>query len=63
MKEQKRDLDEQDATELPDREAMSLIDPGRLAGGPLPPIVAPDGAPNDQLATTGQGMVEKPPTT
>jgi hypothetical protein len=32
---------EQDATELPDREAMSLIDPGRMLGATGPATIAP----------------------
>jgi hypothetical protein len=40
MKEPKSDVDEQDASELPDREAMSILDPGHLVGT-MPPIPAP----------------------
>lgn len=40
MDNEKSLLDEEDATELPDRDALSVIDPGRM-GGALIPTVAP----------------------
>jgi hypothetical protein len=60
MNDHQDDVDEQDAAELPDREAMTILPAGVLTG-PLPPIPAVEGAPNDQLPTTGQGMNERLP--
>jgi len=40
MENEKSLLDEQDATELPERDALSVIDPSRM-GGALIPTVAP----------------------
>jgi hypothetical protein len=40
-KQPQSDLDDQDATELPDREAMSIIDPGKLLGPSGPPTMLP----------------------
>ena len=40
MENEKSLLDSEDATELPERDALSVIDPGRM-GGALIPTVAP----------------------
>jgi len=40
MENEKSLLDEEDATELPERDALSVIDPSRM-GGALIPTVAP----------------------
>jgi hypothetical protein len=40
MENEKSLLDEEDATELPERDALSIIDPSRM-GGALVPTVAP----------------------
>jgi hypothetical protein len=50
------ELDDQDATELPEREAMSVIDPGKLLGPSGPPTILP----GLDEPTTGQGMSETP---
>ena len=54
MENEKSVLDEEDATELPERDALSVIDPTRM-GGALIPTVAP-GEP--ALPTTDQGAPE-----
>jgi len=50
MENEKNLLDEESATELPERDALSVIDPGRM-GGALIPAVSPE-------PTVDQGMPE-----
>lgn len=40
MENEKSLLDSEDATELPERDALSVVDPGRM-GGALIPTIAP----------------------
>jgi hypothetical protein len=40
MENEKSLLDQEDATELPERDALSVIDPGRM-GGALIPTISP----------------------
>ena len=52
-------IEQEHATVLPERDAMSLIDPG------VTKIALAEflGTPDPSLPTTGQGINEKPPTT
>jgi hypothetical protein len=54
MENEKSLLDDQDAIELPERDALSVIDPSRM-GGALIPTIAP-GEP--VVPTTDQGAPE-----
>jgi len=50
----KQELDEQGATELPDREEMSIIGGTMISGGtPTGAPLAPDGAPTGDGTLTG----------
>ena len=58
MENEKSVLDEEDVTELPDREAMTVLNPTLLGG---PELAAPALDPTAVgEATTGQGMSETP---
>jgi hypothetical protein len=41
MENEKSVLDEEDATELPERDALSVIDPTRMGGAVIPSISPP----------------------
>jgi hypothetical protein len=55
MENEKSLLDEEDATELPERDALSVIDPTRMGAGLVPSISPADAGPE---LTTDQGLPE-----